>query len=108
MRRQNWQLLVALLLAFGLAAVEPGIPDAYAQSTPTVVSVPDRARGRDRPVDDLASARRPARILDPSRRRETDQRIYASPLPEVARAALTHGFHEGHDTSTAVDRPLRC
>ena len=108
MRRQNWRLLLALLLAFGLAAVEPGIPDVYAQSTPAVVSVPDSDAATDRRVSDIAGAPSTARILDPTPRRECEQRIGASPLPEVARAELSHAFHEGHDTSTAVDRPLRC
>jgi hypothetical protein len=108
MRRQYWRLFVALLLAFGLAAVEPGNPDAGAQRAAEAVSVPDGAAAADRRVSDIAGARSTASVLDPSRRRESEQRICAAPPLEVARAELSHAFYEGHDPSTAVDRPLRC
>src|SRR4051794_30887352 len=108
MQRQNWRLLLALLLAFGLAAVEPGMPDAYAERAPAAISVPDGDAAADRFVGEIAGARSTARILDPSPRRQSEPRSCASPLPEVASAALSLTLHAGHDASATVDRPLRC
>jgi hypothetical protein len=108
MRRQNWWLPFTLLLAFGLAAAEPGLEDASAQRPSAAFSVPDGEEAADSLAVTVAAARGAGRVLDLSKRPDGEQRAAAYPLNEVAPGAPSHALHAGRVASASVPPPLRC